>query len=572
MRRIQHGTVPRALGILLLFSSASSIAATSLGRDTSSPFAVGHVEHISQQSSDANGDVAAAADDGASAAVPNALVAETGASSAFVINATFDSSITSDPNAAAIEAVINNAIAVYEALFNDPMTVSIRFRYATTLADGSAMPAGALAVSTSVIYIAPWNTYISALKADATTANDAAANASLPPTARSSNILPSSAGGRAVGLNTPPAMFADGSVGSGGPYDGIITLNSSEPFKFTRPPSSGLFDAQRTIEHEMDEVLGLGSNIGMGSDLRPQDLFSWSATGVRNVTSSGSRYFSIDGGSTDIVGFNQDPSGDFGDWLSGGCPQGTPYVQNAFGCADQASDVTPTSPEGINLDVIGYDLVTTGPSTTTTTNVGIATTTSTTTAPATTTTTTTTLPELCTPTPASGCGLAALGGSSVQLKKNARVAKDVVKWKWAKGAATPVTAFKDPVRGSATYRVCLYDGSANLQPVMEMGVPPGGRCGTRPCWTALGTTGFVYRNPVGTTSGLTVMRLKAGATGTARVQVTGKGRSLSMPTLGLTLPVTVQFVARDASSTECWQTTYSTDTRNDTADFTARGP
>jgi hypothetical protein len=34
-------------------------------------------------------------------------------------------------------------------------------------------------------------------------------------------------------------------------------------------------------------------------------------------------------------------------------------VQNAFACPDQFSDISATSPEGINLDVIGYDLVTT---------------------------------------------------------------------------------------------------------------------------------------------------------------------------------------------------------------------
>jgi hypothetical protein len=33
-----------------------------------------------------------------------------------------------------------------------------------------------------------------------------------------------------------------------------------------------------------------------------------------------------------------------------------PYVQNAFSCVGQFADVTATSPEGINLDVIGYDL------------------------------------------------------------------------------------------------------------------------------------------------------------------------------------------------------------------------
>ena len=103
----------------------------------------------------------------------------------------------------------------------------------------------------------------------------------------------------------------------------------------------------------------MGSYLGgppSNSDFRPQDLFSWSAPGTRNHTALGTRYFSIDNGSTNIVGFNQDPTGDFGDWLSGPCPQSTPYVQNAFSCKGQASDVTATSPEGVNLDVIGYDL------------------------------------------------------------------------------------------------------------------------------------------------------------------------------------------------------------------------
>jgi hypothetical protein len=109
----------------------------------------------------------------------------------------------------------------------------------------------------------------------------------------------------------------------------------------------------------MDEVLGLGSFLGGSppeTDFRPQDLFSWSAPGTRSHVAFGARYFSIDDGNTDIVGFNQDSDGDFGDWLSGFCPQFTPYVQNAFSCKGQLSDISATSPEGVNLDVIGYDL------------------------------------------------------------------------------------------------------------------------------------------------------------------------------------------------------------------------
>jgi hypothetical protein len=154
-------------------------------------------------------------------------------------------------------------------------------------------------------------------------------------------------------------MFANGTVGIGGPYDGIVTLNSGISYAFTRPPSSSNYDAQRQVEHETDEVLGLGVRLNLGSsNLRPQDLFSWSSAGQRNLTSSGTRYFSINSGTTNIVNFNQNSSFDFGDWLSStSCPQAKPYVQNAFVCPGQYSDVTASSPEGINLDVIGYNLI-----------------------------------------------------------------------------------------------------------------------------------------------------------------------------------------------------------------------
>ncbi|MGI8481784.1 MAG: NF038122 family metalloprotease, partial [Chthoniobacterales bacterium] len=257
--------------------------------------------------------------------------------------------------------MINRAIAIYQSLFSDPITVSILFRYSNTKPDGSLL-GGEAARSNFVFYAVPWDTYISALRADAKTANDATANASLPPNALSAKIKPSSANGRAIGLNTPPAMFEDGSVASGGSFDGIVTLSSMGPFQFSRPISGSNLDAQRFLEHEMDELLGLGSYLqASGSDLRPQDLFSWSGPGSRNLTRFGQRYFSINGGTTYIVDFNQDPMHDFGDWLSDPCPQANPYVQNAVGCTGQESDITETSPEGINLDVIGYDLGTRTP-------------------------------------------------------------------------------------------------------------------------------------------------------------------------------------------------------------------
>ena len=277
-----------------------------------------------------------------------------------VITPTFDSSITSNPNSAAIQSVINKAIAIHQSRFKDALTATILFRYSRTAPNGTLLSSG-VSRSDFPIYSIAWSTFITALKADAKTANDTTANASLPASALSTNIVVTSANGKAVGLGglTPLGMCANGSVAIGCPYDGIVTLNSGISLSFTRPPSSSSYDAQRQVEHEMDEVFGLGSFLNLGgTNLRPQDLFSWSAAGVRNRTLSGARYFSINSGTTNIVNFNQTSGFDFGDWLGGTtCPQTKPFVQNAFVCPGQFADVTASSPEGINLDVIGYDLV-----------------------------------------------------------------------------------------------------------------------------------------------------------------------------------------------------------------------
>src|SRR5207249_8542797 len=99
----------------------------------------------------------------------NVTTVTTQPSTGLTIQATFDSSITGNPNAAAIEAMINRAIAIYESLFSDPITVHIYFRYSDTAPNGDPLPAGVLSQSFFVPYDIPWNAFISALRADATT-------------------------------------------------------------------------------------------------------------------------------------------------------------------------------------------------------------------------------------------------------------------------------------------------------------------------------------------------------------------------------------------------------------------
>src|SRR5262245_35457947 len=93
------------------------------------------------------------------------------------IQPTFDSSITGRPNAAVIEASINQSIAIYESLFTDPITIQIRFRYATDLPDGT--PVTGIVKSLTVVYPVGWDVAINALRADAKSSNDSIAIASL---------------------------------------------------------------------------------------------------------------------------------------------------------------------------------------------------------------------------------------------------------------------------------------------------------------------------------------------------------------------------------------------------------
>ncbi len=192
----------------------------------------------------------------------NVTTATTAAATGLMIIPTFDCSIGNNPT---IQAMVMRAIGIYESLFSDPITIHILFRYSDTgpggpcpsaspgptatpspsaSASATPFPPGVVASSRSVQYTVPWNNFISHLRADATTSNDNKAIASLPAGPLSTSIAPSSANGRAVGLDTAPAMFPDGTIGPGGTFDGIVTLNSAQPFSFTRPLFSGSFDAQ----------------------------------------------------------------------------------------------------------------------------------------------------------------------------------------------------------------------------------------------------------------------------------------------------------------------------------------
>lgn len=262
---------------------------------------------------------------------------------ALVIVPTFDSSITSDPNAATIESTINTAIQFYQARFSDPITVTILFQEITT--------AGLYGHSNWWYYNINYSTYLADLQSDATTTNDTVALAHLPsasvnPVTGTTNVRVKTSNLRAVGINGLNSGLSGG-------YDGIIGLHTSQLNLSRISINPGKGDLLATVEHEMDEVLGLASSLDSGaSDPLPEDLFRYTAGGARTFTTSGDdAYFSLDGSNL-LDRFNQIADEDYGDWWVAGAH--TPQVQDA-----SATDGATPNPkiELIALDVIGYNLL-----------------------------------------------------------------------------------------------------------------------------------------------------------------------------------------------------------------------
>ena len=289
-----------------------------------------------------------------------------------VIDPIYDSSITSNPAATAIENTIVNAIGVFETTYATPITVPIYFQ-----ADSSG-----LSSSLFFLYSASYSLYYSDLLAvdsnPAAIAGLQANGGSGPenPVTDDNNISIKSANARAVGIAIAPGCIPTGTAGAmtcaygqtSNSVDAIVSLNMS----LLSPPlsaSGSNYSLSTVVEHELDEVLGLGSTLPNTSaasgnvsatDPEPEDLFRYGSNGQRvfgvNCASPGSAFFSY-GGATNLDQFNNTCAGDdFGDWAGTSAE-----VQNAI------QDPGPGPMYGPNeiaaLTAIGYTQTAPEPST-----------------------------------------------------------------------------------------------------------------------------------------------------------------------------------------------------------------
>jgi hypothetical protein len=278
-------------------------------------------------------------------------VSGSGAGTGLTIMPTFNANID-----AATQTAINNAIAFYQGTFTDNITVNIEFHSMST----------GLGQSVFFLFNVPYASYRTALGANATSSDDATALANTPsgttnPVTASSNIQVKSPNGRALGINTPEQPFGGACPTASFTGSGCIGLN------VTLANSLGPGILTAVVEHEIDEVLGLGSALqGTTTPADPwtEDLFRWANAGHRSFATNtstthpcgsgtGAAFFSIDGGTTDLDDFNNcNNGGDYGDWITHTPSQ----VQDAFINGSGSPSLSVTSPEVRALDVIGYTI------------------------------------------------------------------------------------------------------------------------------------------------------------------------------------------------------------------------
>src|SRR5579863_9037493 len=264
---------------------------------------------------------------------------------------------------------LNTTIAgLYATAFTNA-NANIYITFGTTGLGGSLTP----------VYLVNYGDLRTALQSSETDADDITAfNDSVPaadPINGGSQFGVKLANYRALGL-TPPAGTGtqpDGtqcSLGATGCYDGIVTMSNAVAMAGNFYFRNGMiapnqFDFYTVVEHETDEVLGLGScAFGCPSpDPLPEDLFRYQSNGTRgfgagnnsscSAATSGNACFSLDGVNMLQQFNNLSNGGDAGDWLTNCSAQ---LVQDADECQGVPGvDISPAA-EIRALDVIGYTI------------------------------------------------------------------------------------------------------------------------------------------------------------------------------------------------------------------------
>ena len=280
---------------------------------------------------------------GGTSSVSGSALVTHAAASGLTINVSYDSSVSSAP--AGFMTEVNAAVQYLESLYNDPITITIDVGYGEVA--GSRLGSGALGESETYLNSYSYSQLVTAMKADATSASDTSAIASLLATNPTGNgtFWVSTAESKALGL-APSDTSIDGYVGF---------ASSANTFDYNNADgvTAGQYDFYGVVLHEVTEVMGRqtmdGQSFAGTTAYEPLDLFHYSAPGVHVFSGTQAGYFSADGGTTNLANFNTNPGGDFGDWASTKID-----AMNAFGTPGVVEPMT--AADITAMDVLGWNL------------------------------------------------------------------------------------------------------------------------------------------------------------------------------------------------------------------------
>ena len=237
---------------------------------------------------------------------------------------------------AGFKSTINSVVQFFEARFADPITITIDVGFGEV--NGSPITSS-LSASALSVQLSSFNAIEAALAGDSSTTDDASFVGHLPGTDPTGGGLFSITSAQAIALG----------LSSGGGVDGSIGFSNTADFDYDRTDgiASGQYDFFGIVAHEISVVLG--RNFGIGDTIL--DLARHSAPGtLQNVGTYGG-YFSLDGGTTNVMDFNAGPGNQRSDWTSS-------IVNDAFSATPATGQLLQISEADLRLiDALGYNRV-----------------------------------------------------------------------------------------------------------------------------------------------------------------------------------------------------------------------